>query len=138
MSGIARGEVKQSSHGQGSPSNRRPEGREAFGYALLQRSRWSESPGLRPRAPIRVRPLSRSRLASADLFGQGDDDARRAAEGTEQEDALVLCHLAEQFGAVGAQAGDGVTDFVDNAHDAMQASTVGRRILRLGALRRVG
>ena len=76
-----------------------------FGYALLQRSRWSESPGLRPRAPIRVRPLSRSRLASADLFGQGDDDARRAAEVTEQEDALVLCHLAEEFGAVGAQAG---------------------------------
>ncbi len=53
-------------------------------------------------APIRVRPLSRSRLASADLFGQGDDDARGAAEVTEQEDALVLCHLAEEFGAMGA------------------------------------
>ena len=63
-----------------------------FGYALLQRSRWSESAGLRPRAPIRVRPLSRSRLASADLFSQGDDDARGAAEVTQQEDALVLCH----------------------------------------------
>jgi hypothetical protein len=31
-------------------------------------------------APIRVRPLSRSRLASADLLGQGDDDARGAAQ----------------------------------------------------------
>src|SRR6202041_3860156 len=43
--------------------------------------------------------LSRSvlRLASADLFGQGDDDARGAAEVTEQEDALVLGHLAEEF-----------------------------------------
>ena len=81
---------------------------QGFGYALPQRNRWSQSPGLRPRPPVRVRPLSRSRLASADLFGQGDDDARGAAEVTEQEDALVLCHLAEEFGAVGAQAGDGV------------------------------
>ena len=32
------------------------------------------------RAPIRVRLLSCSRLASADLFGQGDDDPREAAE----------------------------------------------------------
>ena len=30
MIGKARGEIKQSSHGQGSPSNRGPEGREAF------------------------------------------------------------------------------------------------------------
>ena len=49
-------------------------------------------------------------LGLADLFGQGDDDASWAAEVTEQEDALVLCHLAEEFGAVGAQAGDGVMD----------------------------
>jgi hypothetical protein len=32
---------------------------------------------------------------SANLFGQGDDDARWAAEVAEQEDALVLCHFAE-------------------------------------------
>src|ERR1700726_1943388 len=104
----------------------------------LQRSRWSESPGLRPRGPIRVRPPSRSRLASADLFGQGDDDARGAAEGTEQEDALELRPLAEEFGAMGAQAGDGVMDVVDSEHDAMQAQRVGRRVLRLGAVRRGG
>ena len=71
--------------------------------ALLQRSRWSESPGLRPRAPIRVRPLSRSRLASADLFGQGDDDARGAAEVTEQEDAASWLLRAGQL-----ESADGV------------------------------
>ena len=32
------------------------------------------------RAPIRVRLLSCSKLASADLFGQGDDDARGDAK----------------------------------------------------------
>lgn len=65
------------------------------------------------------------RLASADLFGQGDDDARGAAEVAEPEDALVLRHLAEEFGAVGAQAGDGVVDVVDGEHDTMQAQRVG-------------
>jgi hypothetical protein len=39
-------------------------------------------------------------MASADLLGQGNDDARGAAEVAEQEDALELCHLAEEFGAV--------------------------------------
>jgi hypothetical protein len=52
--------------------------------------------------------LSRGRLASADLLGQGDDDARGAAKVAEQEDALKLRHLAENFGAVGAQPGNGV------------------------------
>ena len=54
-----------------------------------------------------------TRLASADLFGQGDDDAGGAAEVAEPEDALVVRHLAEEFGAVGAQAGHGVVDVVD-------------------------
>jgi hypothetical protein len=47
------------------------------------------------------------RLASADLFGQSDNDACGAAEITEPAGALVLRDLAEEFGAVGAQAGDG-------------------------------
>src|SRR5262245_20500904 len=81
---------------------------------------------------------SRGRDASADLFGQGDDDARGAAEVAEPEDGLVLRHLAEEFGAVGAQAGDGVVDVVDGEHDTMQAQRVGRRVLRLGADRRRG
>ena len=63
----------------------------------------------------------RRALASADLFGQGDDDARGAAEVAEPEDTLVLRHLAEEFGAVGAQAGDSVVDVVDGEHDTMQA-----------------
>jgi hypothetical protein len=39
-------------------------------------------------------------MASADLLGQGNDDARGAAEVAEQEDALVLGYLAEEFGAL--------------------------------------
>jgi hypothetical protein len=49
---------------------------------------------------------------------------------------LVLRHLAEEFGAVGAQAGDGVVDVVDGEHDTMQAQSVGRRVRRSGADRR--
>src|SRR6266508_2348344 len=45
-------------------------------------------------------PAPRGRIASADLFGQSDDDARGAAEVAEPEDALVLRHLAAEFGAV--------------------------------------
>jgi hypothetical protein len=59
-------------------------------------------------APVRVRPSSRGRLASADLLGHGYDDARGAAMVAEQEDALELRYLAEDFGAVGAQPGNGV------------------------------
>jgi hypothetical protein len=54
------------------------------------------------RSRIAVAPAPRGRLASADLFRQGDDDARGAAEVAEPEDALVLRHLAEEFGAAGA------------------------------------
>jgi hypothetical protein len=87
---------------------------------------------------VRVRPLCRGRLGSADLLGQGDDDARGAAEVAQQEDSLILSHLAEELGAAGAQAGDGVLDVVDGEHDAMQAQRVRRRVLRPGAHRRGG
>src|SRR6186997_3066458 len=70
-------------------------------------------------------------LVSADLFGQGDDDACGAAEVAEPEDVLVLGDLTEEFAAVGAQAGDGVVDVVDGEHDAMQAQRVGRRVQRI-------
>lgn len=47
------------------------------------------------------------RLAvSADLFGQGDDDAFGATEVAEAVHIFVSCDLAEEFGAVGAEAGD--------------------------------
>src|SRR3954447_3627444 len=67
----------------------------------------------------------RGRSVSADLLGQGDDDARGAAQVAQQEDVLVLGHLAEELRAVGAQAGDGVMDVIDSEHDAMQAQRVG-------------
>jgi hypothetical protein len=37
------------------------------------------------------------------------------------------CHLAEEFAAVGTQAGDCVVDVVDSEHDAMQTERAGRR-----------
>jgi hypothetical protein len=61
-------------------------------YQLLMRS---------PRASL-MHPPPRGRPASADLFGQGDDDARGAAEVAEPEDALVLrlwgSHIHQQAG----------------------------------------
>src|SRR4051812_23326897 len=54
----------------------------------------------------------RGRSVSADLLGQGDDDARGAAQVAQQEDVLVLGHLAEELSAVGAQPGDGVMDVI--------------------------
>src|SRR6266568_124072 len=72
----------------------------------------------------------------ADLLGQCDDDALGAAEVTEPVAVLVLRHLAEEFGAVGAQAGKDVLDVFDGEHNAMQAQRVGRWVLRLGAGRR--
>src|SRR5258708_38335669 len=83
-------------------------------------------------------PAPRGRLASADPFGQGHDDASGAAEVAEPVDVLVLRHPAEELGAVGAQAPDGVVDVVDGEHDAMHAQRVMRRALRLSAGRRGG
>ena len=37
---------------------------------------------------------------SADLLGQGDDDARGAAQVAQQEKVLVLRHLAEELGTM--------------------------------------
>src|SRR3981081_1081205 len=78
-------------------------GRAEFGERLYQ-----DAHAIRSR--IADAPAPRGRLASADLSGQGDDDARGAAEVAEPEGALVLRHLAEEFGAEGAQAGDGLAD----------------------------
>ena len=49
----------------------------------------------------------------AELFGQGDDDPRGAAEVAEPVAVLVLDQLTEQLGAVSAQAGNDVLDVVD-------------------------
>ena len=42
---------------------------------------------------------------SAELLGQSDDDALGATQEAESVDVLVLRDLADQFGAVAAQAG---------------------------------
>ncbi|MET7801219.1 hypothetical protein, partial [Streptomyces decoyicus] len=58
--------------------------------------------GLR-RSRERARLASRSGRPAAELLGQSDDDA---ADVTEPIGVLVLLQLADEFGAVGAQAGN--------------------------------
>src|SRR6185437_6629467 len=72
-----------------------------------------------------------------EMLGQGDDDARGAAEVAEQEGVLELVDLADEFAAVGAQAGHDVLDVVDGEHDAAQAERVRRGVFLGGAERRV-
>src|SRR5258708_451252 len=80
----------------------------------------------------------RAGAASAELVGQGDDDALGAADVAEQVFVLVLHHVADEFSAVGAQAGKDVLDVVDGEHDAPYAKCV-HRCARLsgGSQRRV-
>jgi len=51
--------------------------------------------------------------ASEEFLGQRDDDARRASHVAESVLVLVLGHLADEFGAVGAQAKDRAVDAFD-------------------------
>src|SRR5215831_17440847 len=74
--------------------------------------------------------------ASAELLGEGDDDARGTADVAEQVAVLVLAQLADELGAVGAQPGKDVPDVVDGEHDAPYAQRVRRRVFRPGADRR--
>ncbi|MGW4142916.1 hypothetical protein ACWELV_40345 [Streptomyces mirabilis] len=48
---------------------------------------------------VGVRPLGQP---SAELLGQPDEDALRAADVTEQTAVLELLHLADEFGATGS------------------------------------
>ena len=64
--------------------------------------------------------------ASEEFLGQRDDDARRASHVAEPVLVLVLDHLADEFGAVGAQAGHGVVDVFDREHDLPEAHRVRR------------
>src|SRR5213080_4723504 len=76
-----------------------------------------------PRAP----PVSSKAVnASEEFLGQRDDDARRASHVAESVLVLVLGHLADEFGAVGAQASDSVVDAFDCKHDAPEAQRVRR------------
>src|SRR5436189_2155074 len=69
--------------------------------------------------------------ASEEFLGQRDDDARRASHVAEPVLVLVLGHLADELGAVGEQASDGVVDALDREHDAPEAQRVRRWDRRL-------
>jgi hypothetical protein len=64
--------------------------------------------------------------ASEEFLGQRDDDARRASHVAESIHVLVLDHLADEFGADGAQASDSVVDAFDCKHDAPKSQRVRR------------
>jgi hypothetical protein len=64
--------------------------------------------------------------ASEEFLAQRDDDARRASHVAESVFVLVLAHLADEFGAVDAQASGGVFDAFDCKHDAPEAQRVRR------------
>jgi len=63
-----------------------------------------------PLIPSAVRSTVGRDGSSAELLGQRDDDALGAADVAEPIDVLVLRQLADEFGAVGAQAGNDVLD----------------------------
>src|SRR5919109_2989949 len=84
-------------------------------------------PGPPTAAPVEV---------SAELLGQSDDDALRATQEAEPVAVLVLRDLADEFGAVAAQAGSGGVDVLASGHDAAYAQRVRRRAFRLGSDRR--
>src|SRR5712671_4325926 len=80
---------------------------------------WVQSTGPCP-PPVSPKAVS----ASEEFLCQRDDDARRASHVAESVPALVLGHLADEFGAVGAQASDSVVDAFDCKHDAPEAQRV--------------
>jgi hypothetical protein len=75
----------------------------------------------------RAPPVSSKALnASEEFLGQRDDDARRASHVAESVLVLLLGHLFDEFGAVGAQASDSVVDAFDGKHAAPEAQRVRR------------
>src|SRR6476660_5262608 len=64
--------------------------------------------------------------ASEEFLGQRDDDARRASHVAESVLVFVLGHLADECGAVSAQASDSVVNAFDRKHDAPKAQRVRR------------
>jgi hypothetical protein len=76
------------------------------------------------------------RQPSAELLGQCDDDAFGAADVAEPIAVLVLRQLANEFGAVGVQAGKDVVKVFDGERDATYAQRVRRCVFRFSADRR--
>src|ERR1700687_2647498 len=92
-------------------------------------NRRRKAPTAEPRAYRRTRapPVSTKTVnASEEFLGQRDDDARGASHVAESVPVLVLGHLADEFGAVGAQASDSVVDAFDCKHDATETQRVRR------------
>ncbi len=71
---------------------------------------------------IEVSPSSESEK----FLGQRDDDTRGASQVAESVLVLVLRHLADEFGAVGAQASGSIVDAFNCKHDAPEAQRVRR------------
>jgi hypothetical protein len=69
--------------------------------------------------------------ASGEFLGQRNDDAGRASHVAESVYVLVLDHLADEFGAVGAQPSDSVVEAFDAKHDAPQTQRIRRCDRRL-------
>src|ERR671913_2313962 len=64
--------------------------------------------------------------ASEELFSQRYDDAPWTPHVAEAVQVLVLGHLADEFGAVGAHASDSILDAFDCKHHAPEAQRVRR------------
>src|SRR3954454_7194246 len=79
-----------------------------------------ENPEMARHATTRIEDTELKLNASEELLGQRDDDARRASHVAESVLVLVLGHLADELGAVGAQASDSV---VDDDADVIQSSS---------------
>src|SRR5512146_1822233 len=69
--------------------------------------------------------------ASAQLLGQGDHQALGPADVAEPVAALVLHDLADELGAVAAQAGEHGVEVVDGEHDPTDAERVHGRVRSL-------
>src|SRR2546421_466767 len=66
--------------------------------------------------------------ASEKFLSQRDDDSRRASHVAQPVLVLVLNYLADEFGAVGMQAGHGVVNSFDREHDLPKAKRVRRGV----------
>src|SRR5688500_8411521 len=89
---------------------------------MLTRSGWNIATPQTLAPPVSPKAVN----ASEEFLGQRDDDARRASHVAESVLVLVLGHLADEFGAVGAQASDSVVDACDCKHDAPEPQRVRR------------
>src|ERR1051325_8685075 len=85
----------------------------------------------RPSPENRQQESSRAANDSEEFLGERDDDARGASHVAESVLVLVLDHLADEFGADGAQASDSVVNAFHCEHDASQAQRVRRCDRRL-------